>query len=332
MKGPDWEQVWYANHPLALPLIPFSLLFCGAVRLRRYLYQKALLRSHRPPVPVIVAGNISVGGTGKTPLVIWLVQQLKAAGMNPGVVSRGYGGQAKQWPQRVEADSDPRLVGDEPVLIARRGGCPVAVAPQRIDAVNFLLEQADCDIIISDDGLQHYALARDMEIALLDGVRGYGNRYCLPAGPLREPVSRLQEVDFIITKGASAPGETVMQYKMHDAVGVTDAKQVQSLWQLRGQRLHVLAGIGNPDPFFQTLRAQGLDIIPHRFPDHHAYSAQEIHFPDNLPVLMTEKDAVKCTRIASERHWYVPVEAILPTPFATDILKRLAELRQNFSK
>lgn len=278
---------------------------------RRYAYREGLLRSEKLPVPVIVVGNITVGGTGKTPLVIWLVGALRKAGHSPGVISRGYGGSATTWPQTVGSDSDPRLVGDEPVLIARRTGCPVVVGPQRVHAAQQLLANHDCDIIVCDDGLQHYALARDLEIAVVDGVRRLGNGRCLPAGPLRERRTRLQTVDMVIVNGKSLSGEYTMQLAGERATMLQDPNTSHGLGHWQGKTVHGVAGIGNPGRFFDHLRAHGLTVVEHPFSDHHRFQMEDLHFSDELPVMMTEKDAVKCRAFTQPHHWYVPVSAQL---------------------
>lgn len=333
-----WNNIWYSKHLLALTLAPLSWLFCAIVQIRRYAYQYGLLANHRVPVPVIIVGNITVGGTGKTPLVIWLGQFLKQQGFTPGIVSRGYGGRAKKWPQSVYPDSDPYLVGDEPVLLARHSGCPVTVAPQRIAAVQSLLENHNCNLIISDDGLQHYALARDIEIAVIDGTRRYGNQRCLPAGPLREPLNRLQTIDFLVTKIKSIPylketglvttmpNEFLMQPLNQSLRRVTDDSIVLALSTLREHSVHAVAGIGHPAHFFTDLCDNGLKVHCHEFPDHYHYCQTDIEFDDDLPVIMTEKDAVKCRAFASSRHWYLPIEANLPDTFGKRLLELLKKL------
>lgn len=318
-----WDAIWYSNHPLSYALLPLAWLFCAVVRLRRVLYRWKILPSYRPSVPVIIVGNLSVGGTGKTPLVIWIAQFLKAQGFKPAIISRGYKGEATTYPQAVRPDSDPKVVGDEPILLARHGACPVAVAPQRILAVQALLAHHDCDVIISDDGLQHYALQRDIEIAVVDGERRYGNRRCLPAGALREPVSRLREVDFIVTKGMAGSHEYAMQYESKVLTNLQNPALSEALTAWRGRSVHAVAGIGHPERFFNRLRDLGLKVQPHIFPDHHAYQAPDLQFTDGLPVIMTEKDAVKCRLFAGENAWYLPITARLPAPFGEKLLQLL---------
>lgn len=319
-------SLWYGSHPLSIILAPLGWIFGLLSSVRRYAYRLGWLRAHRLPVPVIVVGNITAGGTGKTPLVMWLVEALRKAGRNPGVVSRGYGGGAAQWPQSVAADSDTLLVGDEPVLIARRTGCPVVVAPQRAAAAKKILADYDCDVIVCDDGLQHYALARDLEIAVLDGARRLGNRRCLPAGPLRETPARLHTVDLIVVNGEGLPGECKMRLVGDCAYSLSDPNASCALSHWRGGAVHGVAGIGNPERFFAHLRALGLEVREHPFPDHHRFRAEDLHFVDELPVIMTEKDYVKCRGFARAHHWYVPVTAQLDADCERRLQKLLADV------
>jgi tetraacyldisaccharide 4'-kinase len=322
------DSIWYSHHhPVGLVLAPLSWLFCAIVKARKCAYRAGLLKTFRVSVPVIIVGNLTIGGTGKTPLVIWLAQFLRQYGFKPGIVSRGYGGYAKEWPQSVYPNSDPRLVGDEPILLARHSGCPVAVAPQRLIAVQSLLERYDCNLIISDDGLQHYALHRDLEIAVLDDIRRYGNRRCLPAGPLREPLKRLAEIDFLVTKGAALKHEFSMQYDLKPLCQVSDDTLLQPLATYRGQTVHAIAGIGHPARFFTRLRDHGLKLHCHEFPDHHYYTKADIQFNDRLPIIMTEKDAIKCQPFAGPQHWYLPIEARLPSDFGKHLLDKLKKIR-----
>lgn len=309
MKSLDYY--WYNKSGITLLLLPFSWLFCALAILRRWLYRVGLLQVHQLPVPVIIVGNISVGGTGKTPLVTWLVEWLRKQGYTPGIVSRGYGGAATHWPQQVRADSDPRMVGDEAVLLSRRTACPMAVGPDRVAAANALLTYTDCDVIVADDGLQHYALGRDVEIAVVDGVRRFGNQHCLPAGPLREPLWRMKSVDLVVTNGVAGAREYRMELIPGRLQNMRTPTRNMSLAYLQGKTVHAVAGIGHPERFFRQLEAHGLTVIPHPFADHHPFGAADIAFADELPVLMTEKDAVKCQAFATERHWSVPVDAKL---------------------
>jgi tetraacyldisaccharide 4'-kinase len=309
--SPLHERIWYGKHPLGMVLAPLGWLYAAAMWLRRRAYREGVFHSGGVPVPVIVVGNLSVGGTGKTPFVVWLVAFLQRHGHRPGIVSRGYGGQATHWPQQVRPDSAPETVGDEPVLLARRCSCPIAVGPDRVAAAQALIEHHGCDIIVSDDGLQHYALVRDLEIAIVDGVRRYGNGRCLPAGPLRESRRRLADVDIIICNGVPSRGEFRMTLSGDMARRLGAADEAQPLVAFAGRRAHGVAGIGNPARFFTDLRRHGIEVIEHPFPDHHRFVAGDLAFADDYPVLMTEKDAVKCEAFAPARAWFVPVTAEL---------------------
>ncbi len=318
------NQLWYGDRILALPLVPVSWLFRALAVLRRQAYRSGVFASHRTARPVIVVGNLTVGGSGKTPFVIWLAAQLHAAGYWPGIVSRGYGGKARRWPQQVRPDSDTSVVGDEAVLIARRTGCPMAVGPDRVAACRALLKYHDCDVIISDDGLQHYALQRDLEIVIIDGTRRFGNGFCLPAGPLREPPSRLKTVDLVVLNGGfPRSGETLMQLEGNTLCNPAEPTRCQPLSSLQGKAVHAIAGIGNPGRFFVRLREAGLQVEEHPFPDHHRFTAQDLVFNDDKPVVMTEKDAVKCQQFAMSHHWYLPVTARLENGFAAHLLQLL---------
>ncbi len=318
------NAVWYQGDKTGFWLIPLSWVYRTVVSLRRLLYQYRLIKIEPFAIPIIVVGNISVGGTGKTPLLIWLAQYLQQQGYHPGIISRGYGGQAQQWPQWVDKDSDARLVGDEALVIVAQTGCPMTVGPVRTDNVK-MLQQSQCDIILSDDGLQHYALVRDIEIAVIDGQRRFGNGHCLPAGPLREPVSRLRQVDLIIVNGSAPTGEYGMDMIGDTAINLKTGEQ-KPLLEFSQNGCHAMAGIGNPQRFFEHLIKQGLHFDSHIFPDHHRYQQQDIDFTDAAAVLMTEKDAVKCTAFAKQQHWYVPVKAQPDSGFAEQLLAKLKEI------
>jgi len=319
-------EIWYGKHPLRLALAPLAWLFRALVWLRRQAYRSGLFTVFRAPVPVIVVGNLTVGGSGKTPLVIWLARQLKDYGYKPGIVARGYRGRASRWPQQVRGDSDPVTVGDEAVVIARRTDVPLAVGPRRSADINALLRYADVDIIVCDDGLQHYALARDLEIAVLDGVRRFGNGLCLPAGPLREPVTRLAEVDLVVTNGLAARGEFAMRYHAARVCQVVQPARAVDVSEFSTTEVHAVAAIGNPANFFALLKRAGLRVTPHAYPDHHRFVRADIVFDDERPVIMTEKDAVKCEHIADRRHWYVVLEAELPEVFERRLRVLLRQL------
>lgn len=298
--------------PVAMLLFPLSGLFAGVVALRRQLFEKDILKAIRLPVPVVVVGNITAGGTGKTPLIVWLAHRLARAGRRPGIITRGYGGSSRAITE-VRPDSDPSSLGDEAVLLARRSGCPVWRGADRVAAGRALLvAHPDCDCLLSDDGLQHYRLARDVEIAVIDGSRGFGNALPLPAGPLREPVDRLQTVDAIVVHGRAAaglPGGHSMRLVGSRIAHMVERHRTQDLDRWSGRRVHAVAGIGHPPRFFDALRERGLEPIEHAFADHHAYAAADLDFGDDLPVIMTEKDAVKCFPFAKADWWYLPVEA-----------------------
>lgn len=294
--------------PAGRLLAPLGGLFAAAAYLRRGAYRHGLRRSRQLPVPVIVVGNIFIGGTGKTPLVAWIVARLQELGRRPGVLLRGYGGSASSWPQQVSADSDPAQVGDEPVLLARRTGAPIAAGPDRIAAGQLLIE-AGCDVLVSDDGLQHYRMARDLELVVLDAARGLGNGRCLPAGPLRESPGRLAEADLVLGNGGPVgPWRDCFELLPGDLVALKTGR-TEPVANWRGRRVHAVAGIGNPDRFFDSLTRQGLEVTPHPFPDHHAYGPPDLAFEDDRAVIMTEKDAVKVFRFAASHHWYQPVTA-----------------------
>lgn len=332
----SWAERWYNGHPLFVLLLPLSAVFAVIAWLRRTGYQLGWLHAWQAPVPVIVVGNVSVGGTGKTPLTLALVEHLRSQGWRPGIVSRGYGGQGASYPQAVSADSDAAQVGDEPLLLARRAGVPVVIDPLRVRGVQHLLASSDCNVVLCDDGLQHYALARTVEIAVVDGQRGLGSGWLLPAGPLREPASRLQSVDFVVVNGAwraaglmprAIPASAAImmltaaawQPVCADASAASDAASLPT-----SGPIHAVAGIGHPPRFFALLAEQGFQPIPHAFPDHHAYTAGDLQFSPPAPVVMTEKDAVKCAGIAPANSWYVPVQAILPDSFWQALTQRLA--------
>jgi tetraacyldisaccharide 4'-kinase len=318
------DYYWYVRSPWMILLTPLSLVYRIAVWLRRQAYRSGLFPSHKLPVPVVIVGNITVGGTGKTPLVAWIATYLKTLGYHPGVVARGYRGKAGSWPQQVRPDSDPVMVGDEAVLLAGLCGCPMSVAPNRVAAAAALIEHNHCDIIVSDDGLQHYALQRDVEIAVIDGVRRFGNGLSLPAGPMREPLKRLSEVDMVVVNGLGGSDEYQMKMKPGAAVSLTDGTRRRELSEFSERPVHAIAAIGNPERFFASLRQAGMLVEEHAFPDHYFFSREDITFDDEKPVLMTGKDAVKCRHLAGSNHWYVPVSVTMTGKFR-DHLRELLE-------
>lgn len=323
------QRVWYESKWWPLLLAPLAMLYRTIVACRGALYRRGIFKTRKLPVPVVIVGNINVGGTGKTPLVIWLSQRLRREGWVPGILSRGYGGSNSDRPQAVSLGSDPAHVGDEPVVLARRSGCRVAVGPDRVAAAALLLQEG-VNVIICDDGLQHLRLARDFEILVIDGDRRFGNGRCLPAGPLRESPARAATVDVIVQNGgakmmAEPLRVPVLKMSLRQLVAVPLAGgETRRLGEFKGQPVHALAGIGNPERFFRELEKQGLAIIRHPFPDHAALTMDDVLFMDNHPVLMTEKDAVKCVDFADQRHYFVPVTAELRERDATKLMTRLA--------
>ncbi len=314
---------WQQKTGLSTALLPLSWLYCLLVGMRRLAYRLGVLRTQRLSVPVIVVGNITVGGTGKTPLVIWLAELLRQQGWHPGIITRGYGGNARTWPLQVLPDSDPRRVGDEPVLLARHAGCPVVAGPDRVADADMLVLEHTCNVIISDDGLQHYRLGRDIEIALVDAERRFGNGRCLPAGPLREPLKRLRAVQARVANGVPQDGEIGMQLETQALHHLQSGKSVSLNEFGTGDPIHAVAGIGHPARFFQHLRSLGFVVIEHAFADHHPYRPADVDFPQHTRVVMTEKDAVKCQAFARANHWYLTVKAKPEPPLASLILKLL---------
>lgn len=326
------SRCWYGVCPglwrlMVFLFLPLSWVFRALIGLRRLLYRHGLFRTIRLPVPVIVVGNINVGGSGKTPLTLVLIDWLRQAGYTPGVISRGYGGRARA-PMPVRADSDPDLVGDEPVLIARRAGCPLWIGRSRGEAGRGLLGfHPEVDVILADDGLQHYALVRDVEIAVVDGERGFGNGHLLPAGPLREPVSRLAGVDAVVVNGPDvdtglATPRFAMKLAGRHFVNLAQPDLRVSPERFRGETAHAVAGIGHPARFFDSLAAMGLTPTRCPFPDHHPFA------PDDLPagtVLMTEKDAVKCAAFPRPDTWFLVVDAEVEGGLKTLLLNALKD-------
>jgi tetraacyldisaccharide 4'-kinase len=319
------EHHWHRLTPLHLLLIPASLLFGLLAALRRALYRNGLLKSERLPVPVVVVGNIGVGGAGKTPLTLALAQQLTELGLHPLIVSRGYGGDSTK-PRAVTPDSDPAQVGDEPLLMARRALCPVWTGRDRAAAARAgLRANPQCDVVLCDDGLQHYRLRRDVEIAVIDGARGLGNGRLLPAGPLREPVSRLRTVDAVVINGGDAvPGQYAMQLEGVQFRNLLDPNLAVEASHFIATRNHAVAGIGNPQRFFSHLESLGMRFTPHPFPDHHPYRAEDLAFDDCDAVLLTEKDAVKCAAFADARYWMLRVEARIDPALIAHILRKIS--------
>lgn len=328
------DQAWYSGAGWLRCLRPVSLLFRflarrRCARLRRYNQPEAGL-----PCPVIIVGNISVGGTGKTPLVIALIEILRRAGFRPGIVSRGYGAKPPSYPSQVTCETPPAEGGDEPCLIVQRTHVPLVIDPDRPRAVERLLSVHDCDLIISDDGLQHYALARNMEIAVVDGTRGLGNGRCLPEGPLREPAERLSLVDWVVINGADripglpALGRPPVSMWLEPSLLVPlsgGAGIIPTEWPY-SRKVHAVAGIGNPSRFFDTLRSLGFEPIEHPLADHAEITPDMLDFDLPLPIIMTEKDAVKCRAFQTEKCWALRVDARLSAEFESQFLQRLAQV------
>ncbi|MDC6380909.1 tetraacyldisaccharide 4'-kinase [Pseudomonas graminis] len=307
-------DAWYNGHPALVLLRPLECLYRRVVNRKRARFLAGQGDIYKAPVPVVVVGNITVGGTGKTPLILWMIDHCRARGLRVGVVSRGYGSKPPSLPWRVLPQQPAEHAGDEPLLIVNRTGVPLMIDPDRSQAVRALAEEP-LDLILSDDGLQHYRLNRDLELVLIDALRGLGNRRCLPAGPLREPVERLRSVDALLYNGASADREDGFGFQLKPSalVNLVTGERRPVDHFPRGQQVHAVAGIGNPQRFFNTLEGLHWRPVPHAFADHAVFSAQALSFTPALPLVMTEKDAVKCASFAAPDWWYLAVEAV-PSP------------------
>lgn len=325
-------HLWYKPniHLLLYPLLPLSWLFALIVSIRRYLYQNNIFKNTRINVPVIIVGNLTVGGTGKTPMVIWLAKYLQSQGFQPGIVSRGVGSKLNHNVHQVTVNDLTLDVGDEAALMFQQTqDVPIVIGRNRVRAANYLLKNNSCDILISDDGLQHYALARDIEIVMVDGMQQFGNRQLLPAGPLREGLQRLNQVDFVIHN--SGIGQYTMQMILQNLKKLTTGKE-QPIQTFDNKTCHAVAAIGNPKRFFSSLKAAGFTLIEHTFPDHYHYHAADFQFADQLPIVMTEKDAVKCMQFADQRFWSVTVDVNVNESFIKHLNKKLTMLRSNHAK
>lgn len=322
------QRAWYEGHPALAVLRPLEALYRRVVKARRERFLNGESDSYRAPVPVIVVGNITVGGTGKTPLILWLIEHCRARGLRVGVVSRGYGAKPPSTPWRVLPGQSAREAGDEPLLIVQRTGVALMIDADRPRAVRALLAAEPLDLILCDDGLQHYHLARDLELVLVDAARGLGNGRCLPAGPLREPAERLQAVDAVLYNGA--PSDSPQGYAFNLRPAALVELSSGAVWPLGhfppGQQLHAVAGIGNPQRFFTTLEALHWRPIPHPFLDHASYSPQQLTFSPELPLVMTEKDAVKCRAFAPPGWSYLQVQAEPSAAFVAWFDAQLARL------
>lgn len=332
------EQAWYRKAGWLVLLWPLSIVFRWLAAIRRG-YHSAAARANPSPVPVIVVGNVSVGGTGKTPFIISLGQALKKAGLKPGVISRGYLGKAPDYPFSVEGDSSVDEVGDEALLIARVLGCPMVVDPDRVRALEKICTDFPCDVVLSDDGLQHYALPRDLEIVVIDGERLFGNGMCLPAGPLREPVSRLDSVPYLFVNGEldrdKMPSQLERAHPVHlEATCLINLhsgakKPFKAAPFNIGTTVHAVTGIGNPNRFFKLLSALPYQVQRHDFPDHHPFTAEDFEalaIDERHPVVMTQKDAVKCEEFAGPNYWYLSVEMKLPEKVLAELVNNIKQL------
>jgi len=335
-------QLWYGNARGAALLAPLAWLYGALMSARRRAYERGLLRRYGVGCPVVVVGNLTVGGTGKTPLVAWLARQLQTQGYRVGILSRGYGSRAHAA-RLVGANATWQEVGDEPFWLAQSTGCLTAVGADRV-AAGRLLSARGMNVIVSDDGLQHLRLVPDCRIVVVDGERGFGNGRLLPAGPLREPITELGKADAVVVNGAAAAATPLgssgqlldaarieMQLVPGAALALAGSS-TRTLESFRGTRLHAVAGIGNPARFFRALRAFGIEVIEHAFADHHALVASELEFGDDLPVLMTEKDAVKCRSFADARLWYVPVTAQLTDAHSQELLARVVARLKSYRR
>jgi len=316
------DNYWYNINLISLLLWPLSLLFRLLVMTRRMFYQTGLFKSYKMNKPVIVIGNISVGGTGKTPLIIELCHLLDSWGIKAGIISRGYGGTGP-WPHQLTDESSAEESGDEPVQIFQRTQVPVVVGSDRVADVELLCENNNIDLVLTDDGLQHYRLQRDLELVVIDHQRQFGNGFSLPAGPLREPVSRLKESSWCVFNG----GDSDYSFKIEPSfVKQLSSDRKESVKYFKGSFVHAVAGIGNPDRFFTMLRELGFNIIEHAYPDHYQFSENDLKFNDSLPILMTEKDSVKCGGFTNKKLWYVAIDIKLSDQFLIDFKKQVKEL------
>jgi len=322
----------YRFNLLTILLLPFSVLYWLLYRTHSLLYRYGILKSEQLPVPVIVVGNLTVGGTGKTPLVAWLGEQLQQHGYSPGIILRGYKGRATSTPLRVTESTDPVDAGDEAVLLARKTGLPVYVCTDRVAAARALLTDTNCNVIISDDGLQHRRLGRDIEIVVIDGARRFGNGLYLPAGPMRESSSRLRSVDFVLLRGGQPHGDEI-GYK-YAVTGFRNLVSGEFFDMVDFPRpvVNAVAAIGNPKQFFDSLEQMGFDVLRWPFPDHHRFRPGDFAFGNDLPVIMTEKDAVKCTDFATRNYWAAVVEAELPPEFKDNVMKRIDQVSNHGQK
>lgn len=325
------NAIWYGGQPVPAALRVLALLYALILKFRRWLYRVGIKKPSRLSVPVLVVGNITVGGTGKTPLTAWLATELSQRGWQPGIVSRGYGGSELNTVM-LPLDAEPGRYGDEPVWLMRAAKCPVAIGRRRADAGRLLIERMHCDVVLCDDGLQHWSLARDLEVLVVDGERRFGNGRLLPAGPLREPESRAGNVDFVVVNGRTqAAGEIAMVVDANRLVAINDLTRAKSLEEFQGLQVHAVAGIGNPERFFRMLEDKGMQVIRHPFPDHHHFRRSDFDFSPSLPIVMTEKDAVKCACLGLPEAYMVPIDVDLPSQFADQLHRQLRQVQEQMA-
>lgn len=321
------ERVWYQNGKGRFLLLPFTALYCTV---NQYQRRKQTRNLPKFPCSIIVVGNITVGGTGKTPLTIYITKLLQEKGYKPAIITRGYGGKAATWPQKVSAETDPELVGDEAVLMAKRTAVPVMAGANRLDSIQQLLDLNDIDVIVSDDGMQHYKMPRDIQIAVIDATRMLGNGYCLPAGPLREKKERLDDCDFVVLNGGSNAKQPWFSMSLQGNILINlKTNQTISLSDFNHTRVNAVTGIGNPKRFYKTIEQGGLTLNTISFPDHHSYIESDLYFQNDYPIIMTEKDAVKCKAFANTIKndiWILPIDAEFDPTFDKQLIDTLRDL------
>ncbi len=327
----SYRNHWQTKNFVSIALLPLSVLYGLYGTTRRIFYRLRNRVGTRLPAMVIVVGNISVRGTGKSPVVIWLVRLLKAVGYRPGVICRAADDSAISQPQLVTTKSDPACVGDEAVLIAKRSRCPVALGRQRTEVGKALVKQYNCNVLICYGGLQDYGVIRDIEVLVVDGKRRYGNGYCLPSGPLRESAARVRNADFIVCNGRAMDREYAMGLSGATAVNLMNPQQQEPLSGFRNIRVNALAGIEDPSRYFDMLRAHGLEVNEHVFPSDHTFTSKDLGFEEDAPLLMTEKDAMKIKPYAKPNHWYVPISAVLGKKFAERLIRTMKQSAQQRS-
>ncbi len=345
----SWPAFWKRKTWQSYLLSPLSSLVCWEAARRLKNFQQQNVAARQTQATVIVVGNVVVGGTGKTPFIVWLADQLKQSGFSVGILSRGYGAKNKEWPRLVSVSDTAETVGDEPLMLSQKTNCPVAVSPKRTEALALLTEQHDCDYVISDDGLQHYALQRDIEVVMIDAERQFGNQMCMPSGPLREPLSRIEEVDFCVWNGLNENEQIpqlvyqqktalkmqLLPVQFHKVADLQTSLSIEAfVAQFSQQETMAIAGIGNPQRFFNTLAELSLEFKTTAFADHHAFSRAElVGLPASSsgnPIIMTEKDAVKCQDFAeaSDEWWYLKVETACSPSLVQAIITKHLQLKK----